>query len=226
MSNQKVERFRMSSLFDFDQELVEMAMGDDEEAFGLVVKHLYVKLDQIERKIEQLCPNWPMEHRERILDLFVHDRFLKLFKKPQKKEKIEDINLLCWTMLWSSIADAYRFYRAGMRDVRIECHGDEDGFGEDGLSTFWESHATEILLSPCQWNMSASARTELSDLMQRVDGYLRRMGGKKRRVVYLWAVGFSEREIAETLNMTVGNVGSIVSRAISELRKKLCKNMA
>ena len=142
------------------------------------------------------------------------------------KGGVDDFNALCWKMLWSSITDAYRFYRAGMRDVLIECHGDEDGFGEDGLSTFWESHAAEILLSPCQWNMSASVRTELSDLMQRVNGYLRRMNGKKRRVVYLWAVGFSEREIAEKLNLTVGNVGSIVSRVISELREKLCKTMA
>ena len=215
----------MSCLFDFDQELVERAMGDDEEAFGLVANHLYVKLDQIERKIERLCPDWPMEHRERILDLFVHDRFFKIFKNPPKS-KIEDFNALCWTMLWSSITDAYRFYRAGKRNVLIECYGDEDGFGEDGLSTFWESHAAEILLSPGQWNMAASVRVEISDLMQRVKGCLRLMSGKKRRVVYLWAAGLSEREIAENLNLTVGNVGSIVSRAISELREKLCKKIA
>ena len=212
----------MTSLFDFDLALVERAMRGDEEAFSGVLKHLDAKLGPIARRIAVLCPEWPTEHRERIMDLFVHDRFLDLFKHPHEG-KIKDFNALCWRMLWSSITDAYRFYRAGKRSALLEVSGDAIGYGEDGLSTFWDAHAAELLPFREQLNDIAH-RERISDLMRKVNGCLSAMGKKKRQVIKMWAAGFSEREIAERLGMTIGNVGSVKSRVIADLRKKLCKN--
>ena len=43
----------MSCFFDFDLELVDKAMHQDEAAFELVCKDLLKKYDQIERQIEK-----------------------------------------------------------------------------------------------------------------------------------------------------------------------------
>lgn len=212
----------MACLFDFDLKLVARAMGNDYEAVNLVLERLYAKVDQINRRIMQLCPDWPTEHRERILDLFIHDRFLKVLKNPPKGG-IEDFNALCWKMLWSSISDAYRFYRAEKRSVLLEQSGDEPGYGKDGLSTFWEAHSAELLFFQGQ-SRGADWRAEISDFMRQVNGHLSLMSKKKRLAINMWAAGFTEREIASRLGLTIGNAGSIISRVISELRKKICKN--
>jgi len=212
----------MTKLFDFDPALVERAMQNDEKAFTLLFEELYRKFDKIERRIKHLCPDWPSEHRERILDLFVHDRFFKVVKNPPKGG-VDDFNALCWKMLWSSITDAYRFYRAEKRSVLLEQSGDETGYGEDELSTFWEAHSAELLIQQEQL-FNTDHSVVISDFMQQVNGHLSFMSKKKRQIIRMWSFGFSEREIAERLGMKTGNVGSIVSRVISELRKKLCKN--
>ena len=212
----------MNSLFDFDLNLVARAMGNDQEALNLVFDHLYTRMDQIERRLAQLCPDWPTAHRERIRDLFVHDRFFKVIMNPPKGG-VDDFNALCWKMLWSSITDAYRFYRAEKRSTLLEQSGDETGYGEDGLSTFWEAHAAELKI-PKDHLSNTDYRVVISDFMQQINGHLSHMSKKKRQIIRMWSFGFSEREIAERLGMKIGNVGSIVSRVISELRKKLCKN--
>ena len=212
----------MSSLFDFDLDLVDKAMNHDEAAFQLVCRSLATKLDQIERQIAKLCPRWPMEHLERVRDLFVHDRFLRIFTNPPEK-KIDDFNALCWKLLWDSINDAYRYYRTAKRDVSKEQAGDATGYGEDGALSFWETHASQILASSAQSMAPASVKVEISDFMRHVNGHLNLMSDKKRRAIKMWMIGCSEREIAEALDLSTGNVGSIISRVISDLRKKLCK---
>ena len=212
----------MARLFDFDLTLVECAMHGDEDTFCILFKQLYAKFDQIMRRLGQLCPDWSTEHRERVLDLFIHDRFLKIITNPPKNG-IADFNALCWKMLWSSITDAYRFYRAGKRSVLLEVSGDAIGYGEDGLSTFWDAHSVEFLPFQEQLN-DIGSRERISDLMRQVNDHLSLMSKRKRQVIKMSLLGYSEREIAERLGMTIGNVGSVKSRVIDDLRKKLCKN--
>lgn len=204
--------------FDFDLRLVERAFHKDKQAFEQLCERLCVKLDQIERKIVQLCPGWPSEHVERVRDLFVHDRFLKILMNPPDI-KIENFNALCWKFLHDSIVDAWRFYRCPKRDFQIEVSSDVTE--SEVTTSFWDLHAAEIVGSV----HPSCDSIEVSDLMRYVGRCLGAMSAKKKRVVKLWMQGYSEREISSLTGMAVGSVGSIVSRTISELRRKLCKNV-
>lgn len=205
--------------FDFDLQLVERALQDDKSAFEMLCEKLCAKLDRIEAKIAQLCPGWPSEHVERVRDLFVHDRFLRIFTDPPST-KIEDFNALCWKFLYDSIVDAWRYYRCSKRDSRIEIPADRTD--PETNKSFWEIHATEIVLgSPS----SPRCQVEMSDVMDCVNNCLDAMSSIKKKVVKLWMLGYSEKEIASLLHMTTGNVGCVVSRTIVDLRKKLCKKV-
>lgn len=205
--------------FDFDLQLVERALQDDKFAFEMLCEKLCAKLDQIEAKIAQLCPGWSSEHLERVRDLFVHDRFLRLFTNPPK-DKIDDFNALCWKFLHDSIVDAWRFYRRPKRNFQVEVSADITD--PTSQKDFWEAHGTEIASTPSQMPCE---QAELSDLMAYIGHCLGSMSLKKRKVIKLWMLGYSEKEIAKFLDMTMGNVGSIVSRTIADLREKLRKKM-
>jgi len=209
--------------FDFDKNLIRRALDKDRGAFYRVCIELGKKLDRIERKIREICPDWSTEHQERVRDLFVHDRFLKLFTNPPAKE-IDDFNSFCWQMLVNCISDVYRYCRQQKRNCLNEQPGDAAGYGEDGLSTFWDAHALEIMADSGRLERTPYVDAEIHDLMRSINGHLSLMGPKKRRTIKLWMNGYTEREIAEELQLTIGNVGCIISRVISELRKKLCKN--
>ena len=205
--------------FDFDLQLVERALQDDKSAFEMLCEKLCAKLDQIEAKIAQLCPGWSSEHLERVRDLFVHDRFLRLFTNPPK-DKIEDFNALCWKFLYDSIVDAWRFYRRPKRNFQVEVSADITD--PTAQRDFWETHGTEIVSNPTRLPCD---QAEVSDLMAYMGHCLDLMSPKKRNVIKLWMLGYSEKEIAASLDMTKGNVGSIVSRTIADLREKLRKKM-
>ena len=106
---------------------------------------------------------------------------------------------------------------------RIEVAGDATEYGEDGTSTFWEVHGAEILRESSPPSLSPEMQVELTDFFAHVRMELGKIEKKKQRVVWMWAKGFTEKEIAAELGLTTGNVGCIVSRVISDLRKKLCK---
>lgn len=223
------ERDRMTCLFDFDKELVEKAMrGDSDDvriaALEELCKTAFNDYSAIDREIARRNPEWPREWLDRARDLFVHDRFLPLFANPPEEE-IEDINALCYKLLKDSIKDAYRFFMADMRSAKKEVSGDAIGYGKDGLSSFWEAHESEILASSEQNATSVMRNVEQSDLMRIVNGHLALMSSLKRRVVRMWMDGHTEREIAMKLGLTTGNVGCIISRTISVLRKKICKKI-
>lgn len=215
------------SLFDFDPELVEIAMwGDDEDArtkaLECLCKAAFNDYSRLEAEIKRRYPSWPMEWIDRARDLFLHDRFLKLFANPRK---VDDLNALCYTMLKESIVDAYRFFNADRRDAGITVPGDKTGYGEDGLLTFFQAHETEILASAGRIPDSASDNVAKAEILKLIKGYLTRLPEVRRRVMLMWMKGFTEREIAEELGLTTGNVGCIVSRVISFLREKLCKKV-
>lgn len=219
----------MKSLFDFDPELVETAMRHKdartrEEAFEVLCAKAFDTYEHLRQEIARRTSDWPTEWLDRARDLFLHDRFLKLFANPPA-EKIENFNALCYKLLKDSINDARRFFMAARRSSGAEVHGDANIYGADGLSTFWEAHESEIIVTPSQTTISAAVRVERADLMRLVNAYLGELPQVRRRVVTMWSEGFSEREIAAELGLTTGNVGCIVNRAISFLRKKLCKKL-
>ena len=114
----------MAGLFDFDPELVEIAMrGDNEEdraaALEKLCKAAFNDYSCLENEIARRNPGMPRVWLERARDLFVHDRFLPLFANPPKG-KIENINALCYKMLKDSITDAYRFFLADRRSTGKE----------------------------------------------------------------------------------------------------------
>ena len=205
--------------FDFDLEVVERALGNDQLALKDIFGHLGCKLDQIERQIARLCPEWPQEHRERVRDLFVHDRFLKLFNHPPK-EKIEDFNALCWKFLHDSIVDTWRYYRCSKRDFQVEIFADKKELEND--EDFWDRHGAEICLAPSSSMVDLIERSEVVSL---IHGYVSTLSPKKQQVYKLWSIGRSEREIASALNMTVCNVGSIVCRLKKCIMDKFCKKV-
>lgn len=217
----------MDCLFDFDPVLVETAMRDkseDERAKALekLCKAAFNEYSRLEAEIVRRNPGWPMEWIERARDLFLHDRFLRLFANPPE-DKVENINALCYKLLKDSMNDAYRYFMAERRSARREVRGDAVGYGEDGLSSFWAAHESEVRTLSGQEADSAVDNVETSDLMRLVNGHLAGMPSARRRVVSMWMDGFTEREIAARLGLTAGNVGCIVSRTISYLRKKICK---
>ena len=214
------EDLRMGSrFFDFDLEVVERAFGGDRIAFEEMCKCLNIKLDQIERQIVRHCPGWPQEHRERVLDLFVHDRFLDIFAHPPKK-KIENFNALCWKFLHDSIADAWRYYCSAKRNFKLEISADKKELESD--EDFWDRHGTEICLEP---SLHLVDLIERSDVISMINGYVGTLSPQKQQVYKLWKIGRSEREIASALNMTMDNVGCIVSRLKKSIVKKLCKKV-
>ena len=212
----------MSCLFDFDLELVDRALHHDEAAFELVCKYLLTKYDQIERQVKRKFPDCPPGFVEHVRDSFIHDKFLPIFR-DSVEVKIDDFNALCWTILKNCMNDAYRHFTTQMRNFRIEVAGDATEYGEDGTSTFWEVHGAEILRESSPPSLSPEMQVELTDFFAHVRMELGKIEKKKQRVVWMWAKGFTEKEIAAELGLTTGNVGCIVSRVISDLRKKLCK---
>ena len=219
----------MTYLFDFDPELVEVALrGESEEARAFALKKLceaaFNDYSVLEREIVQRNPGWPREWIDRARDLFLHDRFLPLFANPPK-ERIANINALCQKLLKDSINDAYRFFMASMRSAKQEVRADAAGYGKDGLQTFWEAHESEILALSPQDAKTSACIVEQADLMRIVNVQLSLMSSLKRRVVRMWMDGHTEREIAMKLGLTTGNVGCIISRTISVLRKKICKKV-
>jgi len=219
----------MSCLFDFDPELVEVALrGESEEARAFALKKLceaaFNDYSVLEREIVRRCPGWPCEWIDRARDLFLHDRFLPLFAYPPK-ERIENINALCQKLLKDSINDAYRFFIASKRSAKQEVRADAVEYGKDGLQSFWEMHGSEILTLSSQDVKTTECIVERSDLMRIINVQLSLMSSLKRRVVGMWMEGHTEREIATELGLTTSNVGCIISRTISVLRKKICKKV-
>lgn len=208
-----------ASFFDFDLEVVERAFGDDKLAFNEICERLASKLDQIERQIARLCPGWSQEHLERVRDLFVHDRFLKIFTHPPK-EKIENFNALCWKFLHDSIADTWRYYRSAKRNFKLEIAADKKELEDD--EDFWDRHGTEICLKP---SLQLVNLIERSDVIALINRYVSTLSPQKQQVYKLWKIGCSEREIASALNMTTDNVGCIISRLKKSIVKKLCKKV-
>lgn len=214
------EDLRMGAqFFDFDLEVVKRALNHDSSARDEVFEHLACKFDQIERRIVQLCPGWTKEQQERVRDLFFHDRFVKILFHPPK-QKIENFNALCWKFLHDSIADTWRFYRCAKRNFQIEISADRRESDDD--NDFWERHGAEIILKP---SPLPSDLVERSDLMALVRRCLATLSPQKRKVINLWKMGHSEKEIASMVNMTKSNVESIIHRVIKKLREKLCKKV-
>lgn len=219
----------MAYLFDFDPELVEMAIrGENDADRASALKKLceaaFNDYSALEREIARRSPGWPREWIDRARDLFLHDRFLPLFANPPD-ERIENINALCQKLLKDSINDAYRFFMASMRSAKQEVRADAAGYGKDGLQTFWEAHESEILALSPQGVKTTACIVEQTDIMRVVNAQLSLMSSLKRRVVRMWMDGHTEREIAMKFGLTTGNVGCIISRTISVLRKKICKKV-
>ena len=214
----------MSCFFDFDLDLVDRALHQDEMAFERVCKYLMTKYDQIERQIERKYPDCPPGFVEHVRDLFIHDKFLPVFRDPTDR-KFDDFNAWCWTVLKNCIKDAYRHFTTQGRNFRVEVPGDATGYGEDGESSFWEAHGAEISLSASNQSLSPEMQVEIADFLKHLKVELSKVGKTKQRAVWMWAHGFTEKEISGRLNLTTGNVGCIVSRVISGLRKKLCKKI-
>ena len=218
----------MTGIFDFKPDLVELAMHGESEpirtnALRKLCTAAFNDYSCLEREIVRRNPEWPMEWLDRARDLFIHDRFLSLFANPPK-EKIEDINALCYKMLKDSINDAYRFFMASRRSVKKEIRGDATGYGKDGLQTFWEVHEADILLASSE-RATVSLKVEQADLMRIINRHLSLMPLIKKRVLLMWMSGYTEREISKDIGLTTGNVGCIINRTISFLRKKICKKV-
>ena len=71
--------------------------------------------------------------------------------------------------------------------------------------------------------LSPEMQVEIADFLAHLKAEMAKVGKTKQRAVWMWAHGFTEKEIASQLDLTTGNVGCIISRVISDLRKKLCK---
>ena len=212
----------MSCFFDFDLDLVDRALHQDEMAFERVCKYLLTKYDQIERQLKNRCPGLSPGFFEHVRDLFIHDKFLPVFRDPTDR-KFDDFNAWCWTVLKNCINDAYRHFTTQGRNFHFEVPGDATGYGEDGESSFWEAHGAEISQSASTPSLSPEMQVEIADFLMHLKVEMAKVGKTKQRVVWMWAHGFTEKEIAGQLGLTTGNVGCIVSRVISDLRKKLCK---
>ncbi|MCL2850336.1 MAG: SigE family RNA polymerase sigma factor [Micrococcales bacterium] len=85
----------------------------------------------------------------------------------------------------------------------------------------WRSRRREVLTDgpPDQVRPDESAALAERDLLMRA---LARLGAQQRRVVVLRHVeGFSEKEVAAMLNVSVGTVKSAASRGLQHLREAL-----
>ena len=212
----------MSCFFNFDLELVDRSMHQDDAAFERVCEYLLKKYDQIERQIQKKYPDYPPAFFEHVRDSFIIDKFLPVFRDPTDK-KIDDFNAWCWTVLKNCIKDAWRHFTAKGWDIRIEQPGDATGYGEDGESTFWEAHGAEILQLANPPSLSPEMQVEIADFLTHIRVEMSKVGRTTQKAVWMWANSFTYKEIASKLGLTTGNVGCIVSRAISDLQKKLCK---
>lgn len=163
--------------------------------------------------VEPSEPDWDAEFTAFVAD---HGQALGrtarlLCRDPHRAEELTQLALVRTYVAWGTArrGEPIAYARRVLANARIDT---------------WRTHRREVITSPEDLPEPHQSPAEPAEHPRRDDAVtaLHRLPAKRRRVVVLrYVVGLSEREVAETLGISVGAVKSAASRGLTQLRGTL-----